>query len=313
MPLTAPIRTLGGTVAHLFHDKRHGPRCQWCSHQLERAQTPVASRKFHPIGSDLVATGDPIHKRALLVGIDYLDDKANRLRGCINDANNIHQFVTTYLGYTDTRVLCDDRPQLLPTRANLLTGIEWLLAGAISGDHLFFHYSGHGTRQKDRDGDEHDGFDEVLVPCDFRRAGYISDDELYDRLVDQVPDGVTLTVVMDCCHSGTMLDLPRTYRSHRGAIIRRTQQKYVNGRVVCVSAAMDTQTATDVASTDQKPAHGALTHALMQTMANKQYRVTLKYLLKTLTTQLHTFQQTPCVSLTDNVKLEEFYFGIENH
>jgi hypothetical protein len=47
-----------------------------------------------------------------------------------------------------------------------------------------------------------------LIPVDFQRAGQIVDDDLYKHLVKQMPAGVNVTVLMDCCHSGTALDLP---------------------------------------------------------------------------------------------------------
>jgi len=42
--------------------------------------------------------------------------------------------------------------------------MAWLVKGASAGDKLFFHYSGHGGQQRDRDGDEADDFDEILLP-----------------------------------------------------------------------------------------------------------------------------------------------------
>lgn len=36
--------------------------------------------------------------------------------------------------------------------------------------------SGHGGQTKDVDGDEADGFDEVIYPVDFKQAGHIVDD-----------------------------------------------------------------------------------------------------------------------------------------
>lgn len=36
--------------------------------------------------------------------------------------------------------------------------------------------SGHGGQVKDRNGDEKDGYDEVIFPLDYQRAGYIVDD-----------------------------------------------------------------------------------------------------------------------------------------
>ena len=33
------------------------------------------------------------------------------------------------------------------------------------------HYSGHGGRLEDQDGDEKDGYDETMVPLDYQKAG----------------------------------------------------------------------------------------------------------------------------------------------
>lgn len=49
---------------------------------------------------------------------------------------------------------------------------------------------------------------QTLIPVDFQRAGQILDDDLYTHLVKKTQAGVTVTVLMDCCHSGSALDLP---------------------------------------------------------------------------------------------------------
>lgn len=78
-------------------------------------------------------------------------------------------------------------------------------------DSLFFHYSGHGSRVRDQDGDEDDGYDETIIPVDYKSAGEIVDDELHWVLVKPLPPGCRLTAIFDCCHSGSALDLPYTY------------------------------------------------------------------------------------------------------
>lgn len=55
--------------------------------------------------------------------------------------------------------------------------------GACDGALTPFADSGHGSQVKDRDGDEVDGFDEVILPVDFRKAGIITDDVSLIRLV----------------------------------------------------------------------------------------------------------------------------------
>lgn len=99
-----------------------------------------------------------------------------------------------------------------PTGANILQGFAWLVEGAKAGDDLFMHYSGHGGSVPDDDGDEADKMDETLVPVDYMEAGQIRDDDIFDWLVKKIPAGCHLTVIMDCCHSGSILDLPYTLK-----------------------------------------------------------------------------------------------------
>ena len=74
-----------------------------------------------------------------------------------------------------------------------LQAMQWLVNAAQPNDSLFFHCmcmlpyvfhtpsdetadSGHGGQTKDVDGDEADGFDEVIYPVDFKQVGHIVDD-----------------------------------------------------------------------------------------------------------------------------------------
>jgi hypothetical protein len=50
-----------------------------------------------------------------------------------------------------------------------------------------------------------------LVPVDYKTAGQIRDDDLYDILVAPLKAGVFATFIMDCCHSGSVLDLPYAF------------------------------------------------------------------------------------------------------
>ncbi len=63
-------------------------------------------------------------------------------------------------------------------------------------------------------GDEPDGYDEVIYPLDFRTTGHIVDDELHRIMVMPLQAGVRLTAIFDSCHSGTALDLPYVYSTH---------------------------------------------------------------------------------------------------
>jgi metacaspase-1 len=101
------------------------------------------------------------------------------------------------------------------TREGIVAAIETqLIARAASGDIAFFHYSGHGHRITDDDGDEPDGYDEVLsphgAPGEFEEgydgALHLRDDELgvlFEELRARLgPDG-SLLVSLDSCYSGS--------------------------------------------------------------------------------------------------------------
>ncbi|KAK9459095.1 caspase domain-containing protein [Lipomyces oligophaga] len=159
-------------------------------------------------------------KKALLIGINYIGT-SSQLRGCINDVQNISQFLIQNYGYKeDDMVILTDDAQVArsrPYRENMISAMQWLVKDARPNDSLFFHYSGHGGQTKDLDGDEDDGYDEVIYPLDFQTAGHITDDDLHAIMVSPLQSGVRLTAIFDSCHSGTALDLPYVY-STQGVI-----------------------------------------------------------------------------------------------
>lgn len=109
--------------------------------------------------------------------------------------------------------LTDDQadPSRIPTKANIIAGMQWLVRDARPNDSFFLHFSGHGGQTVDLDGDEDDGNDNTIYPVDHTRVGVIVDDMMHDILVKPLPAGCRLTAIMDCCHSGSALDLPFTY------------------------------------------------------------------------------------------------------
>lgn len=154
-------------------------------------------------------------RKALLIGINYQGQKGT-LRGCINDVKNVKRFLESHGGYKeeDMVILTDEPnrgPKCQPTRANIIRGMQWLVSGARPNDSLFLHYSGHGGQTEDLDGDEDDGYDEVIYPVDYQQAGHIVDDDIHAITVRPLMPGVRLTALFDSCHSGTVLDLPYVY------------------------------------------------------------------------------------------------------
>lgn len=114
-----------------------------------------------PVPASVLSSGGPLRpahagsgRRALLVGINYRGAKTLPwLEGCVNDVRLMHYLLTSRFGYRsrDMWVMTDevdgiDAPvvRLRPTRRNIINGLHWLSGCAVSGDCLFFHFSGHG-------------------------------------------------------------------------------------------------------------------------------------------------------------------------
>jgi hypothetical protein len=140
-------------------------------------------------------------KRALVVGINHYPDPRNNLRGCVNDALMMGKLLTENFAFNpeDVRMLVDERATTEAIRERL----RWLVDGATPGSVLVFHYSGHGSQVRDRNGDElDDGMDEIICPYDLDWDDPFTDDEIA-AVIKEVPEGVNFTLILDSCHSGT--------------------------------------------------------------------------------------------------------------
>lgn len=239
-------------------------------------------------------------RRAVLVGINYFGTSAE-LKGCINDVREMRSLLARRgfsTGADDMLVLTDDSrdAQFQPTRANITRACRWLTADARPGDVLFFHFSGHGAQQADPEFAEEDGMDETIVPVDVQRAGQITDTELHALLVEPLPSGCRLTAVMDCCHSGTALDLPFALRGSRWQA--DDNPFFTQGDVIFFSGCED-----DDFSADARPRYGqpggAMTTAFVRVMDEGRFS-SVPHFMQELASAMQRggFTQRPQMSAT---------------
>jgi hypothetical protein len=144
----------------------------------------------------------------LLIGIDRyaLLGPRYQLAGCVNDAELMQRILQDQFGFPASNItlLTDEAA----TRAAVLTAMDAFAARVGPDDIAVICYSGHGSQMTDREGDEPDGLDETIVPHDSGRHPHpnrdITDDEIYTWLLGLT--GVTpyVTLIFDCCHSGTI-------------------------------------------------------------------------------------------------------------
>ena len=141
--------------------------------------------------------------KAFLNGINNYKHISD-LRGCENDVEELKELLMEQYGFKSNSIRTRKNERV--TKEEINTGWDWLLRGAKPGDRLVFHFSGHGSYTVDTDADEKDDRkDELLCLYDMDwddPESYLLDDELWE-LTQKVPEGVLLTVLLDCCHSGT--------------------------------------------------------------------------------------------------------------
>jgi hypothetical protein len=139
-------------------------------------------------------------KRALLIGINKYQMAGADLRGCVNDVKDLSAALIECCGFkrSDITVMTDGAA----TKKAMQAGIKALLRDLKKGDVALLHYSGHGSNVPDDNSDESDGRDEILCSTDLDWDDPLRDDWLRTTF-DGLRPGVSFTVIMDCCHSGT--------------------------------------------------------------------------------------------------------------
>ncbi|KAH9994614.1 peptidase C14, caspase domain-containing protein [Russula vinacea] len=235
-------------------------------------------------------------KKAVCIGINYTGQNS-QLDGCVSDAKNMNRFLVDRLGFRSRDIirLTDDAPDPsnLPTKSNILGAMRWLVSGAHKHDSLFIHYSGHGSQVRDLNGDEVDGYDEVIFPQDYAQAGTIIDDELHDNLIKPLPPGCRLT----SCHSGSILD----GRVRSSSVTRRfLAEKATPAEVICWSGSTDSGTSADVQGAGI--AVGAMSFAFLSALGNRS-RPTFEELLKDLRRATRKYHQKPQLSASHRIGL----------
>lgn len=153
----------------------------------------------------LQAKQEPV-KSALLIGINkYQAGRQYNLKGCETDVALMKKVLITRYGFKpeNIRTLTSESATL----ENIRKEFKGLIAKTHKEDRVVIFYSGHGTRVKDTDGDEDDGYDEALCPTDAVPDGNgntknaLVDDE-FSGFLKAIPASEVM-VILDCCHSGT--------------------------------------------------------------------------------------------------------------
>lgn len=232
-------------------------------------------------------------KFAVLIGINY-KNTPNELYGCINDTKNIKNTLESKFGFNHFCFLTDDTNNK-PNKQNIIYTLTKLLVNSISGDSLFFLFSGHGTCTSDLNRDELDGQDELIVPIDARNIrSCILDDELNLIIKNNLKPGVKLFALFDSCFSGTILDLKYNYLEPSLTINSNIEDTL--GQVIMISGCADNQTSADAVINNRNT--GAMTFSFIETINTLGISVSVKHLVENMRKLLtdNRFEQIPQLS-----------------
>jgi len=252
-------------------------------------------------------------KRALLIGLNYTATPSVKLSGCINDIVNVRNTLIDAYGYQSANIfmLRDDDNTRLPTRKNILLMLNQVIAASTENDVLWVHYSGHGTQIRDTNGDEVDGFDECIVPCNYNTDGVISDDELFAIIKNAK---CQLILCFDSCHSGTVCDLQYSMNFNNGVLTKSvSNNRSISGtNIIMFSGCRDSQTSADAYSGMAKQGVGAFTNALLETLRANDHNIDLLTLYLNMCSYLKVsgFDQIPVLS--SSVPSPSFQFARSN-
>ncbi|KAI9324799.1 peptidase C14, caspase domain-containing protein [Zopfochytrium polystomum] len=177
-------------------------------------------------------------RRALFVGINYTYTEFP-LRGCHKDVENMHAFFHQRFPEVGEVKVLSTRTGSQPTRSRPRTTSSPPCAGSLPTRSRAITSSSTTSategRPRTRTVTRMTASTRTLLPLDYEENGEIHDDELLRILCKNLPKGSVLTAIFDCCHSGTMMDLPYTYllnqkrRSHHRQQLDAASKKLLEG------------------------------------------------------------------------------------
>lgn len=238
---------------------------------------------------------------ALVVGINIY--KAERLKnyplsGCVNDVGRVSAVLQKMFA-EQLQLLTLTEAQA--TRAGIINAFRtqliepariWAQSGRPSPEPAFlFHFSGHGSLNRDVTQTKPSGFDETIVPYDSRQADIfdIRDWEL-GALIDELGQYTScITIVLDCCHAGSgtrssgrmcepdlrtppARNLPKPQAAQSSGM--RSTQETKMADYVLLAACHAKQIAQEYydKTSGQTIVYGAMTYALTETLAELKSR-----------------------------------------
>lgn len=232
-------------------------------------------------------------KAALIIGINYVSNNIanDDLNGCVNDVNNIKSTLINHIGFEEENITTLINAEA--TYENILDGFKKMSEFSKFQDtELWVSYSGHGGGKFSTE--ESDGQNEFICPADYMTSGIIEDKWIRENFINQLHLSTKCFVLMDCCNSGSNMNLPFTYTDEN-------EEDKDNSlcKIIKISGCKDDQTSADYFDRVDQTYQGALTNSFSRAVEYDRNMKTLyENILKSLKDR--QFTQLPDLSYTDS-------------
>ncbi|PVF95456.1 hypothetical protein CPB86DRAFT_827907 [Serendipita vermifera] len=148
---------------------------------------------------------DHISLHAILIGIDEYRDEGYRLAGAVNDAEAMKEYLRKE--FPTSRICCLYNE--MATRRGIIRELERLIHDETvkPQDPIIIFYAGHGGEKgPPRRWNIEDPLVQMIIPQDYDGAHNVITDRGLAALLDKLASvkGDNITMILDCCFSGSM-------------------------------------------------------------------------------------------------------------
>tara|TARA_X000001036_G_C20683056_1_gene806594 strand:+ start:1750 stop:2586 length:837 start_codon:yes stop_codon:yes gene_type:complete len=238
-------------------------------------------------------------KKALVIGINYQNDDSstNDLHGCTNDVVSLQYYLQKCCFFTeqDITLLCTADTTTKNSIQGQLRELVFY-SYRYPNSELWLSFSGHGGGVYNNN--ESDLQSEVICPSDYKTKGAIIDTWLKNHFVNRLHPRTKLFILMDCCHSGTNVNLPYQLINDKDSLISNSNNN-ITATVIKLSGCQDQQTSAEYYDQEAQEYQGALTTSFLK-YAKEFHGTQFKTLRDNIRKNLdhRGFQQKPMLSFS---------------
>ena len=235
------------------------------------------------------------NKMALLIGVNYIsdNDKNNDLGGCVNDVINLQKDLIDKMHFNGDNI--STLINRTASKNNIIKELEKLILFSNSNENsqIWLSYSGHGGGKFSIS--ESDNQSEFICPSDYKSSGLIHDSWLKENFVKKLHKSTKCFVLMDCCNSGSNINLPFCYKNENNIECDDSLCK-----IIKISGSKDDQTSADYYDRKSQSYQGALSNSFLKTLSLEEEDILTHYNELKKSLQVRRFTQVPDLTYSDS-------------